>query len=180
MGKENLIKNGGIEMPELILMVGVPGSGKSTYAKSFYDETKDVYISRDEIRFKLLKEHEDYFSKEKEVFDMFVSLINSSLEIAKRYVIADATHLSYSSRMRVMSRIKNRKINVNCIVMDVPLEIALERNKQRTGRSFVPETALKNMYESLSYPEKGETIDKVIYVNEDGIITKRERLGGKL
>lgn len=166
-------------MAELILMVGIPGSGKSTYAKSFLTD-KDIYISRDKIRYSIVKPNEPYFSKEKEVFNAFINEINIALTKAERYVIADATHISFSSRMKVMSRIKDRNTIVNCIVMDIPLDIALERNSYRTGRECVEKDAIVSMYNGLSYPEKGETIDKVVYIDTEGHIIKREKLGGRL
>ena len=48
-------------------MVGCPGSGKSTWAKKHLPDT--YYVSRDEVRFSLLQDGEDYFSHEKEVFN---------------------------------------------------------------------------------------------------------------
>ena len=50
----------------LYLMMGVAGSGKSTYAKNILKDG-DIYISRDEIRYSLLTEEDDYFAKENEV-----------------------------------------------------------------------------------------------------------------
>ena len=50
-------------MKELVLMMGVPGSGKSTYAHNII-KTGDIYISRDEIRYSMLAEDDDYFAKE--------------------------------------------------------------------------------------------------------------------
>ena len=57
---------------QLKLMIGIPASGKSTYAhyleKVYALNNKTVkYISRDAIRFALVKGEEAYFSKEKEV-----------------------------------------------------------------------------------------------------------------
>lgn len=167
-------------MAELILMCGIPGSGKSTYAKSFFNKNKDIYISRDQIRFSMIGEEEDYFSRENDVFKTFVNEINIALTKATRYVIADATHLNYSSRMKVLSRIKDRNTIVNCIVMEVDPLIAIERNKNRSGRSCVPEKAIMNMYNSFIPPEKGEPINSVLYINENNNIIKRKRLGGKL
>jgi predicted kinase len=39
-------------MSTLYMMVGIPGSGKSTFAKTL----KGKYVSRDEVRFKLLQD----------------------------------------------------------------------------------------------------------------------------
>ena len=66
-------------MSKLILMCGVPGSGKSTYLKvhePWFNESH-VIVSRDEIRFSLLQEGEEYFSHEKEVWNIFVNKISS-------------------------------------------------------------------------------------------------------
>lgn len=54
----------------LYVMIGIPGSGKSTWAKANKKE-KDIYVSRDEVRFSLLQDGDEYFSKEKEVLKEF-------------------------------------------------------------------------------------------------------------
>lgn len=163
----------------LVLMCGAPGSGKTTIAKKLMCNN-DLYISRDEIRYSMISDEDEYFSKEKEVFNEYIKQIDEALTKNYHWIFADATHISFSSRMKVMSRIKDRSTIVNCIVMDIPLDIALERNSHRTGREFVPEHALKNMYNGLTPPQKGETIDKVVYVNCESKIIKTEKLGGRL
>ena len=57
-------------MGKLILMSGVPGSGKSWWCKNKLPELEEnvLYISRDEIRFSMLNDGEEYFSKEKAYF----------------------------------------------------------------------------------------------------------------
>ena len=83
-------------MSTLYMMVGCPGSGKSTFAKTL----KGKYISRDEIRFKLLQDEDDYFAKEGEVFQKFIYEIEEGLS---KYgdVIVDATHLNKGSRHKL-------------------------------------------------------------------------------
>ena len=57
-------------MPKLYILCGPSGSGKTTWANT--NDMQDVmYVSRDEVRMRYLKEGEDYFSHEKEVFKTF-------------------------------------------------------------------------------------------------------------
>ena len=64
-------------MAILYIMCGVPGSGKSTWAREHLTDN-DVYVSRDDIRFSFLKEGDDYFSKEDMVWDTIVKSINEA------------------------------------------------------------------------------------------------------
>ena len=79
-------------MANLFIMMGAPGAGKSTFIKNLKGES-GIPISRDNIRFSMVKEDEPYFSKEKEVYKEFIRLINEHLS-RNRDVIADATHLN--------------------------------------------------------------------------------------
>ena len=69
----------------LYLMCGIPGSGKSTWIKQNKIES-DAVISRDVVRFSLVKEHEEYFSKETEVFYTFIDQINELRDWAGKEV----------------------------------------------------------------------------------------------
>lgn len=154
-------------MASLVLMMGVPGSGKTTYAKKFIGEN-DIYVSRDEIRFSLVAEDEPYFSKENEVLQTFIRTINDALPIAQRYVVADATHLNMGSRAKILKNLHNKPDAIYVIYMAVSLQTALERNAQREGRALVPETSIKNMYQSITLPRKEEGIKMTLWLNEDG------------
>lgn len=167
-------------MANLILMMGAPGSGKTTLAKKMFGE-KDVYVSRDQIRFAMVPEGEPYFSKEKEVFNEFVRQIQAGIDNKeKRYVIADATHLNPGSRLKLLNRLDRFGIKTHIIYVRVPLEIALERNSHRVGRELVPEKTIKDMYDSIAAPIKEEKIDFIWVANEQGIIDiKYERKGDK-
>ena len=151
----------------LYLMVGVPGSGKSTYVKNILKDG-DIYISRDEIRYSLLTEEDDYFAKENEVIKTFIDNIDKSL-INEEYcgdVYADATHLSPKSRAQILNKLKN-KDKVSVIYLDIPLNIILERNAQRKGRALVPENVVRRMYNSIILPTKIERIEELIIIDEN-------------
>lgn len=159
-------------MAKLFIMMGIPGCGKSTWCKTHI--TNEIYVSRDEIRFSLIAEDEEYFSKENEVFRQFIYEINTALNSGND-VIADATHLNAASRNKLISLIKAPVDEINVIWIKTPLEIALERNKGRTGRAYVPESVIRRMFYQVEEPTFEEGLSK-IYIVEDGKpITIREQ-----
>ena len=151
----------------LYLMMGAPGSGKSTYVKNIL-KYGDIYVSRDEIRYSLLTEEDDYFAKENEVIKLFIQTIDEALanEDYQGNVYADATHLSPKGRAQVLNQLKN-KDKVSVIYLDIPLNIILKRNAQREGRAFVPENVVRRMYNSIILPTKEEGIEKLIIIDEN-------------
>lgn len=152
----------------LVLMMGIPGSGKSTIATRLATK-KDIYISRDKIRFSLLKDGEDYFSKERLVLKTFINNINKAIETNKyRFIIADATHLSTSSRGKILNHLTTKPKNIFILYIDTPLEIALNRNEGRTERAYVPPQQIIKMYNSIEMPKKEEGISAVFVLDEHG------------
>lgn len=152
-------------MSKLYLMAGAPGSGKTYWATHHLTEN-DKYISRDEIRFSMLEDKDDYFARENEVFDEFIKQINNSLMIYDN-VFADATHLNFASRNKTISRIHVPVDEINVVFLDTSLNTCIKRNAQRTGRKFVPEIVIKNMYRSINFPEKEEGIKNVYVIKEN-------------
>lgn len=143
-------------MKELILMMGIPGSGKSTYLKAVVSSTMgEVVISRDKIRFSMIDGKENYFSKENEVFNEYIRQIQSALDNPKiNRVYADATQLTEKSRYKVLNKLNLNGVSVKICWKNPPLELALERNKQRTPIEVVPENIIKKMYRSIQDPRK--------------------------
>ena len=141
-------------MANLYLMSGIPGSGKSYWCKKNIPE-EAVYVSRDEVRFSMLKDGEDYFSKEKEVFKEFIRQIDEGLA-GGRTVCADATHLTKASRYKTWVNLKNKPEQTMVILIKVPLEVALARNENRSGRAYVPENVIRDMFDSLTPPGQDE------------------------
>lgn len=122
----------------------------------------DTYISRDVIRFSFLKEGEDYFSHETETFNQFIKSIKRAIDYNEYdNIFIDATHLNKKSRNKLLYSLGSDYIvkleEINCIFLDTPLEVALERNAQRTGRQYVPEATIIDMFKGMSLPDETET-----------------------
>ena len=153
-------------MSKLYLMMRSSADlGKSTWIKKQLKNT-DAYVSRDEIRFNLLKDNEDYFKYESEVFNIFCNRINEALNNPNIYkVFADATHLNAKSRIKVLDKLNIKPNEINVIWLKTPLDVCLKRNKQRIGRANVPEDTIKNMYYNLEEPSNKENIDYLYIVD---------------
>ena len=161
-------------MSKLYLMVGVAGAGKSTWIKNHLTDN-DVHISRDEIRFNMLAPNDEYFSHEDIVFKRFCDEINWSLR-AGLNVFADATHISKSSRHKLLQKIKVSDAEVAAIFIKVPLLQALEQNSYREGRALVPEDVIRSMHKSLQPPTLEEGFNEIYIIenNKPIRIVKKE------
>lgn len=135
---------------EVKIMVGIPGSGKSTFAKQEaqfleMDGFHVAIISRDEVRKSFVGDRE-YFSRETEVFDEFIRQINECLELGIDYVFVDATHISQQSRAKLLGRLRpDGNTTLTFEVCDCGIETCIERNALRTGFAKVPESAIRKM-----------------------------------
>ena len=156
-------------MNTLYILCGPAGCGKSTWAHKFCKENPEVhYVSRDEVRFAIVKEDEDYFSHEKEVFKEFVKRIATFLRVKDSKVIADATHLNEFSRRKLIQALDRYNLNfqIICVVFKIDVETCIAQNAMRTGRQCVPENIVKNMCRDFRAPdmEEDERIIEVIEV----------------
>lgn len=156
-------------MHNLIIMIGAPGSGKSTYLKKYAIDGK--VISRDVIRYSLLKEGDEYFSKEHEVYRIFIDEIRKSLD-ENQNTYVDATNLNKYSRNKLLSAIGLgylQDVNIIAVIKETPLSVCMERNGRRNAREKVPNNELQKMYKNLTIPDlyTEPLIKKVYKVTED-------------
>lgn len=154
----------------LWLLCGIPASGKSSWARHFLNSAEPetaIWHSRDMIRFAMLKENEDYFAHEDEVYNLFIKAIQVSLNDENlKDIIVDQTNLNDKARNRLFSHLEiDPDVKIVNVVFDVPLHVCLERNAQRTGREKVPDSVVRRMYYSFEYPENGY---RTIIINEKG------------
>lgn len=149
---------------KLYVLVGVPGSGKTYYAKNvLMKQGKEInYVSRDEVRFEYIGEKDQYFSKEKQVFREFVKRIQSSLDSGKS-TIADATHLNKSSRAKLLNSLQlNNDIEVVAVYVKASKNLCIEVNKNRTGRQQVPIDVIESMFRNSTTPKLSEGFNSIV------------------
>jgi predicted kinase len=152
-------------MRKVIMGVGIPGSGKTAFLKPFALKQSYTYISPDEIRAELLGDAADQ-SKNQEVWDEAYRRVAASL-FRGETVVFDATFSENDKRKEFIAFARrNGATKVQGVFSAVPLEIANERNRQRTR--VVPDHVLRRMHASLMEhpPTVEEGFDAVFDLNE--------------
>jgi len=135
-------------MVKLWVTRGLPGSGKSTWAKAWVqgDVTKRAGIERDQLRDMM---HERVW-KGKDTEDQIVAVqfaaVTALLRSGISVVVSDTCLPDRTFREWEALAIM---MGVSCEVKDfrnVPLEVCLERNAQRTGKEFIPKHVILDMH----------------------------------
>jgi polynucleotide kinase-phosphatase len=123
-----------IDVPELALvaLVGISGSGKSTFAKSHFKPTQ--VLSSDYFR-GLVADDENDQSASAEAFDVQHYVAGKRLA-AGRLTVVDATNLQPHARAGLVKVAKEHDVLPVAIVLDVPEALAWERTQGRPDRTF--------------------------------------------
>lgn len=146
-------------MSKMYLMIGCPGVGKSYYIQQHKNPGTRV-ISRDTIRFSMLEDNDEYFSKEKEVYKEFIRQINEAIESNEIFYV-DQTSLNYNSRKKLFNSLKQKPDKVIAIYLKSSLDKILKQNSLREGRALVPEDAVRNMFYSIEEPKLEEGFEEI-------------------
>ena len=151
-------------MATLNIMIGIPGSGKSNYAKKYLLINNSVYLSSDDIRIELYgfedQTHNDV------VFETMKKRTLNALKEGKD-VIYDATNLNKKRRGGIINEAHKLDAQVDAYLCCTPINIILERNITRAERQL-PWDKLVQMIQSIEPPMYYEGFDN-IYLIDGGI-----------
>ncbi|WP_101784271.1 polynucleotide kinase-phosphatase [Nonomuraea indica] len=116
----------------LVVLVGVSGSGKSTFAARHFKPTQ--IISSDYCR-GLVADDENDQSATPAAFDLLHHIVGVRLSRGLLTVV-DATNVQYHARKALIDLARSHDVLADAIVLDVPEEVAIERNVTRPDRDF--------------------------------------------
>jgi predicted kinase len=133
----------------LVITVGLPGSGKSTYLARLGVNA----ISSDEVRRLIADDSRDQTMNAR-VFSAIRYLIRRRIAAGRPVTYVDATHLTRWERKPYAILAQRYGCTLEALFFDVPLEICMARNQARDR--VVPEEAIRKMARLMVPPSKEE------------------------
>ena len=154
-------------MTTFYMMVGLPGSGKSTHAKALAEENDCIIISSDSIRAEWYGD-EAILGDASKIFREVELRCKNALN-AGRSVIMDATNMNAKKRTNFLRQMPEcRKI---CVVMVVLFDECVKRDEERSrsvGRAVI-ERMRKNF--QMPYYNEGWDCIEVFYPNDCDMVS---------
>ena len=147
----------GVPKGHVVLAIGLPGSGKTTW----FGRKGITPLSSDMLRTLLFDDVEEQ-RYQGLVFSTLRSLLRARLIAKMPMNYVDATNLSIHERRQWIKMAKSFGYEVQAVFFDVPLEVCLERNRSR-DRS-ISEDILRKMGEKLKPPVFEEGFAKITVV----------------
>lgn len=166
-------------MQKVILMKGLPGSGKSTLSKSIIMDNPNIYkrICRDDLRSMF---DNMVYSKENEKFVRHIRdvLILESL-LKGKSIIVDDLNISNKNYMRIeeivnkFNKDKNKKVKIEINELKTPLEECIKRDASRSkpiGEKVIRKLANSYQKDEPEYIKQDERLPKAIISDLDGTL----------
>jgi predicted kinase len=149
---------------DLVILVGVPASGKTTFVRTRLAETHE-HISKDNLP---NVRHRDARQQ---------ALIEAALS-AGRSVVVDNTNPRIDDRKKLTALARTYGARTVAYVFDVPIPTAIARNQAREGTARVPKVAIFTVAKRMERPTYAEDFDEIHVVSVDEHGSPRTELMG--
>ena len=134
-------------MPTIYLMIGVPASGKTTWAKEKLKELDNaIYVGSDSIRLELWGNEQDQQHNRETFQEVFNRIVKAAKE--KKNIIYDATNISRKEKENILKLLTNDYTKIG-VKMSTPIKDCYKRNLKRNRT--VPEKVIGKMEVRMTY-----------------------------
>lgn len=131
---------------ETIIFIGIQATGKSTFFKHSFFRTH-IRINLDMLK-----------TRHREKL-----LLQACFEMKQRFVV-DNTNPEREDRKRYILPAKEKKFKVIGYYFNSEIKGALERNRNRPQKEFIPERGIRGTHSRLQLPDYNEGFDELYYV----------------
>lgn len=146
--------------PSLILLVGIPGSGKTTYANDYIEQNSNtIHLSSDAIR-KELYGDENIQGNPGDVFSLMQKRAIEALNNGND-VIYDATNITRKDRAGIIG-VCPKFVKIECHIIWAPIEVCIERDSKR--ERTVGKEVIDRMLKRFQAPWYDENIDNLCVI----------------
>lgn len=149
-------------MAKLIMLIGIPGSGKTTHSVELSKKYNAKVISSDKVR--------QTFAgiEEKDVFPTVYRLCIEELKNGVN-VILDATHITPKVRKRTFDSLDQYGVQYDKIgiYFDTPVEVCVRRveiRNQDPNELFLPLDVIESYGKNIVMPTKEEGFEEIIVI----------------
>lgn len=152
---------------QVVILVGLPGSGKSTFYAERFAATH-VHVSPDN------------FPNNRNPGRRQATLLEEAL-VAGRDVVVDNTNLRAADRAPIIEAARRHGATVIGYAFEADVAKCRERNRKRQGRARVPDVAIYAARKRLEPPSHAEGFDALVRVRarddqgfdlEDAVVTR--------
>lgn len=125
----------------MLLLVGPPGSGKSTFAQQRFPHS--WILSSDDAREQICDDSGNQGINH-EAFELLNFIARMRMQLNRPLVI-DATNINAKDRRHWLSLAARYRYSSYMLIFDLPLDICLDRNEERDR--YVPEHVVEDMWD---------------------------------
>jgi predicted kinase len=157
---KSLLINANILDQNFYIMCGLPGSGKSHYAKKMSKANNSIIINRDSYRTMISGYYKFEKGLEPLVKKMAYENLYSALENGYD-VILDETNLSLKGRLKTAALVKDRYPKVKVVVVHLNTEVkTCKKRRAKDTKGYTPEKWNEVIDDMLSYYDKPSINDE--------------------
>lgn len=149
-----------MNIPTFWMMIGLPGSGKSTHAQHLAQAHSAIIHSSDVIREELSGDVNNQDINDL-VFRTLHGRIKENLRNGTNCVY-DACNISYKRRIALLQELKNIPCDKYCVVMATSYDECLKNNAERDRQ--VPTNVIEHMYRRFDVPWRYEGWDDMFII----------------
>lgn len=140
---------------EIVILVGLQGAGKTTFAETFFASTH-AYVSKDRMRNNRNPERRQR------------QLVEEALAEG-RSVVVDNTNATAAARAPLIALARAHGARVVGYFFDTPVADCVARNRSRPGKGRVPDVAIYATAKRLQQPSQAEGFDELLAIRVVGL-----------